>query len=158
MKVRNGFISNSSSMSFVIKDKVRTSLVVAQMARIVEKEWEDEQQDKRYFKCLCDTMQFLEDHPGFDNNVILWWTCNFPTYIFRLDPEIFPGRSSSPFHIHVYTCNNHAFWRELDLYQIENTSDEDSYYDITKLDMFFWEFGAGRYVTAKEFSASRWNS
>ena len=48
MKTRNGFVSNSSSSSFIISNG-NVAQIAAHMLRIVSIEWEEIEEDKRNF-------------------------------------------------------------------------------------------------------------
>ncbi|MFC1454139.1 hypothetical protein ACFLQL_03065 [Verrucomicrobiota bacterium] len=97
MKIRNGFVSNSSSSSFVLKG-ISIKEVASKMLDIVIAEWEDGKQDSyKYFQELTNNLEAArEDKP------ITLPSCNYDTYICKLTNG----------NIYVSTCNNHD-WTDL---------------------------------------------
>lgn len=87
MKTRIGFVSNSSSSSFILKiGKYKTTRDVA-MAMVPSREWEDDEV----------LMQKLLSMKDFDRP-LAFRTCNYDTYISKENDKFY-----------VFTCHNHNF-------------------------------------------------
>ena len=113
MKTRSGFVSNSSSSSFIILDKKMTTFQFAAMAmELVQQDWKelDNGKDHPYYE---KTMALLKGYQELDIPVFIPWTCNYPTFIYR----------GSDNRIRVHTCHNHP-WQDLDIYIEDMTQDE----------------------------------
>lgn len=103
MKIRKGFVSNSSSSSFVIaaSDKVKTVFDLAkQMIEI--RDWEEED-DKDIDKVNSLVSAGVDpDHP------LSFRTCNYDTFIIPTEVD---GKK----YFVVSTCNNHDFYEMSDI-------------------------------------------
>ena len=107
MKVRQGFVSNSSSTSFVIKEEsIKTTAECAlQMLKIVKDDYFDEDREsiiegiRKYSngKILM-AIKWLQNNIKYDGNIYFPWSINYKTYIWKNNNGIF-----------VDTCNNH-YW------------------------------------------------
>jgi len=101
MKIRNGFVSNSSSSSFVVAQspECKTVFDVAR-TMIPARGWTND-------KVLINKLNQLENGPLKMNpdTPILFNSCNFETYIFKVDDIIF-----------VETCNNHDWDNYIDCF------------------------------------------
>jgi len=96
MKSRSGFVSNSSSSSFVLTG----SKTVLEYARLMVpyREWDDED-DK-----LDAQLKSLQDDPDWNDDAAVWFkSCNYDTLIAKLGD-----------HIYIATCNNHSFYEAFD--------------------------------------------
>jgi len=99
MKIRTGFVSNSSSTSFVVTAKTSME-VFNKMVSVIKADYCDNGGDFR--KAWYDVQKpkvdgFLKRYPkNYNNGIIIPFTCNFETYIF---PSI-GGKCL------VETCNN----------------------------------------------------
>ena len=100
MKIRQSFVSNSSSMSFVIDKQEFATIKDLAKAMIdfmfeVENDWDyySEERHKEYLK-------LLEEAPEVDG--IKFPSCNYDTYIYDNGDKYF-----------VDTCNNHECWNFL---------------------------------------------
>jgi hypothetical protein len=107
MKARIGFVSNSSSASFIVLDDSynTTAKVAAEMIKIVFKDWDEWEtgenftvDDARAGQAKL-ALKWLEEHPDFNGNIYLPWTCNYSTYLW--DHNGHPAAD---------TCNNHYWW------------------------------------------------
>jgi hypothetical protein len=116
MKTRHGFVSNSSSSSFMVMD---SSLHIADLAyvMIALREWEN---DAKLMQHALEMKKYLPEECG-----IAFHTCNYETYIYRDDAG----------WIQVRTCNNHD-WGLLDI----NTAPlyEDAQEEIPYGTPFYW--------------------
>jgi hypothetical protein len=91
MKIRQGFVSNSSSSSFCVKrSKYPTAADLAQ-DMVLCRGWENDEE----------LFQKIEDCKDKEN--IAFNTCNFETYIATYD-DVYT----------VQTCNNHNWWESID--------------------------------------------
>jgi hypothetical protein len=92
MKIRQGFVSNSSSSSFVVACSDYDSIwdLAAQMVAL--REWDSDER-------LIEAIYEQHSHGGDDPENISFPTCNFSTFIHR------EGE-----HYWISTCNNHPFY------------------------------------------------
>lgn len=139
MKIRNGFVSNSSSSSFIVG--ANSTMEVFKMMLPVIKEdymgysdgiagWE-----KFHAKRIT---KFLESQPDdFNGGIMIPFTCNYETYIF-------PAMSG---RCYVETCNNHDWEKYLRVEFVD-----DRYYrnidGVTK----FVDVSTGKISTAKNYN------
>jgi hypothetical protein len=92
MKIRNGFVSNSSSSSFVLKKNdifPNSYSLAASMIKI--REWEN---DDELIKFLFNKIEKGETYKN-----ISFRSCNYDTYIIEEGDYLF-----------CETCNNHSHW------------------------------------------------
>jgi len=101
MKIKQDFITNSSSSSFIVSGET-TKEIAEKMTIIVFAERLDYAPvNKDYEKKILKTIKNLKD----DENIMLPFTCNYETFISKnKDGEIF-----------VDTCRNHDWENELDI-------------------------------------------
>lgn len=97
MKIRTGFVSNSSSSSFVVYNTT-TSQVTLEMLEIINQDWKEYDENKRNHPKYKEVKKFLKSQPNLDGNIIIPWSTNYATYIFK-------DRRKEP--ICINTCNNH---------------------------------------------------
>lgn len=135
MKIRSGFVSNSSSSSFIVSGDKKTINVLDDMLDI----WMGEpinRSDKDYKRIK----KWINKNKDFDNNLLLPYTCNYETFIYKVDGEIY-----------IDTCNNHEFY-EIDYFQFIDEDDDDyghlSYKDDT---VKFLDVGDMKLKTNKEY-------
>jgi len=117
MKIRGGFVSNSSSSSFIVKDHDldTTGKVALMMVAKIAEEWvaEGEQTTNELERAI----DFLYENLNIDDPICFPWSTNYETFIWRRsDGSIF-----------VDTCNNNDW---IDVLDVEY-SDID-HYDIRK--------------------------
>ena len=122
MKTRNGFVSNSSSSSFVIKGNCTTAQVATSMMYEImadrihwseswgkEEAWLDEQKQALYW---------LHNNLDFNENILIPWSTNYETFIWRDKGTIF-----------VATCNNHDWSAVGPEYDHEVFKSQDVHYE-----------------------------
>ena len=102
MKIRNGFVSNSSSSSFIIARKNATTAEVALfmlfevLSDSIEWESDDIIEEDREQKIRA-AIKWLDKNQQYNEPIFIPWTCNYSTFIWRNK------------YICVDTCNNHDF-------------------------------------------------
>lgn len=122
MKIRNGFVSNSSSSSFILDNKYKTSEIAITMLEHLDRERDDYnrlQNEIKKYKTLINNYPDLEDI-----NTFFPWSTNYDTYIFKHNNLIY-----------INTCNNDNFYIVLSEY-ISGSDDEFNrsmlwFYDIS---------------------------
>lgn len=139
MKIRNGFVSNSSSSSFIVGADTTMDVFKMMLPAIRddymgyhdgEKAW-----DKFHAKRV---LRFLESHdPDFNGGIVIPFTCNFETYIF-------PARNG---RCYVETCNNHE-WENY--FPVEFV--DDRYYRNIDGITTFVDVATGKTNTAKNYN------
>jgi hypothetical protein len=128
MKVRYGFVSNSSSSSFIVHDANRTtSQIMRDMLKILKAEWKEEKYNTRQ---LTKVIKWLQTHPKKDIPIVYPRTCNYETWIFK---------TGNGMDTIIETCNNHdCNWESMDFdHGNEDDHEEDWKYmkTLTFLDL-----------------------
>lgn len=122
MKRRTGFVSNSSSSSFVVIDPgLRTTAEVAwTMISIVIDNWAAWDPKWEGFSEYCRSakaaLDFLDSNLDLDEPITFPWSTNEETYIWR----------NSKGQICVDTCNNHSWEDEI---RYKHAGDDWKWYD-----------------------------
>jgi len=130
MKIRNGFVSNSSSSSFIVSGTDIKEIATSMLDIVVEDFSEWNENSKERLKIYGKWQKNLQTIFKLNNKDILegkigvcFPSTNYDTYILLKDEDI----------IHVDTCNNHSWdlntWRELDCNEIEGMNDF-LYFDV----------------------------
>jgi len=101
MKIRSGFVSNSSSSSFVVPGKdITTSDVALVMLHAIMFDWILDYSDSTDFnKDFVKALWWLYEHPDFDENISFPWSVNENTMITKTDSGVF-----------VETSQNHPWY------------------------------------------------
>ena len=117
MKIRVGFVSNSSSSSFMISRKSYKTTKDVALAMIPAREWDGDEE-------LIKTIEKLGD---FDKP-IAFKSCNYDTYI-----------SGDKDRFYVFTCNNHSFYDVLEGYTYWPEGEEYEIEDRIKTsNLYYW--------------------
>lgn len=98
MKTRIGFVSNSSSSSFIVTDNITTAELARSMIDIIEADYLDYPGEK-HSKWYQSAVKWLDEHLEFDGPIVIPWSCNYDTFLIPKDRNIL-----------VDTCNNHPWW------------------------------------------------
>ena len=102
MKIRNGFVSNSSSSSFIIKDMDINEVATHMLNTIVEdfSDWRENNKVLATYKKWKENLKEILKNPEVkDGDIgITMPSCNYRTYIVIKDGEIY-----------VQTANNHTW-------------------------------------------------
>lgn len=98
MKIRNGFVSNSSSSSFTLTRGVpfNTPLEVA-YHMIMERDWPDDQELLKQLRLLARSGEITAE------TNLCFNSTNYDTYIWTEEPD---GDHQPEDRIRIYTCNN----------------------------------------------------
>ena len=97
MKLRNGFVSNSSSSSFILTTEKSVLEYAIKMVKV-------RNDDSDYWdNGLLENLEELMQDKDYDPDTsISFNTCNYETYIKRIDD-----------YVYITTCNNHSFYDTL---------------------------------------------
>ncbi len=118
MKIREGFVSNSSSSSFIVLEPklTTTARVALMMLSVVMEEYEGEGWlDGELEDEMEKAIDFLSSNTDYDQPICFPWGINYETFIRRTDEGIF-----------VDTCNNHPWW---DYFDCGSSSTEEEYWE-----------------------------
>lgn len=119
MKQRHGFVSNSSSSSFIVRGTKRTtSQIMREMLKLVKAERKENKYNTRK---ITKVIKWLQTHPKKDMPLVYPYTCNYETWIFK---------NKDNTDTIIETCNNHdCNWESMDFdYRSEDDYDEDFKY------------------------------
>lgn len=139
MKIRAGFVSNSSSSSFIISENKYASVfdVALEMLEIrTMDDWPD---------CPEKPMIIRARNLGVDPDTpITFATCNYDTFIFKEGPSIL-----------VSTCNNHPWWDYLNADHFGGGHDDGDFYDLERK-TYFWNPAFD--IVGKPVDRDEWNN
>ena len=126
MKIRSGFVSNSSSSSFIIKYDCYSSTFELAKAMVLDRGWDEDAELVEKIEYGQAKWGDCKDHPT--QMPIAFHTCNYDTYINYKDGKYL-----------VNTCNNHVFTC-IDKYNndVEWLGDYDN--DMTGVVFYFPEY------------------
>lgn len=134
MKIREDFISNSSSTSFIMRTSTTNKIAEVMLNRICQDQLDGYDLDKKARKDQENTFKQysknLVEAPA--DSPIMLPSCNYDTYICRL-----PNGS-----VYVTTCNNHSWDKLEDLGPVEqagNGVDGDSELEMFANTLFYFD-------------------
>ena len=146
MKIRKGFVSNSSSSSFIVEGSATIAQVALAMMYEIRSDWESSNYDswdppKRFYEAL----KWVSENQNYDKPLLIPWSTNEETFIWRANDGIM-----------VKTCNNHD-WGLVGATYID---DEDRFYEEVKLEIFL-DLEDMSHKTKKQFwdeQMAKWGS
>lgn len=119
MKIRSGFVSNSSTSSFIVMEgKLDTTARVAlMMLSIILEEYEQDGflDDSEVEDEMEEAINYLTDNIDYDKPICFPWGINYETFIRRDEDS----------NIHVDTSNNHSWWDHFDCEDADRENDDD---------------------------------
>lgn len=149
MIIKCGYVSNSSSMSFICsKDDYPNVFELAKtMIRIRDREWyrvlsEEERVEIVKEENLIKKLEEAEKKGMNPNTPVVFGTINYDTYIMELEGDLY-----------VDTCNNHGYWEDI---KILTFDDEGDYEDKEKGGYDFYSILKDKMVREKT-SAEIWS-
>jgi hypothetical protein len=142
MKTRSGFVSNSSSSSFIVHDPKRTTAqIMRNMLVILKKEHKEKGYD---IKKLTKIIKWLKFNSEMDKPLLYPYTCNYETWVYK---------SKNKIDTLIDTCNNEdGDWSSMDYnfkHKDNELSEEDWEYMKT---LKFLDLTDMKEKTYKEFS------
>jgi hypothetical protein len=145
MRIRNGFVSNSSSSSFIVLDEDldKTARVALIMLCKVAEDYEDD--GSEVADDLQRAMDFLMNNLDFDEPISFPWSINYDTFIWRR------GNGS----VFVDTCNNHSWYDDLDV-DYSGEGELDNIYNERRYTMFL-DLQSMRTVNGDYYYLCRWS-
>lgn len=101
MKIRSGFVSNSSSSSFVVKPDITTSDLALIMMNVIKEDYKDREwmQSGDFIKVFDKALEWLYANPNYNDPIMLPWSINDETFIWTTKDGI-----------QVATCNNQNWY------------------------------------------------
>lgn len=139
MKIRNGFVSNSSSSSFIVHNVSSSMEVFNLMIPLVKEDYCDYKDGKKAWKkTLGKNVKRFKQSRGkdFNEGILIPFTCNYETFIYPVkDGECY-----------VETCNNHP-WQ--DVLSVHEMSSEHRHYSDDKT--VFVNVSTNEFTTPKKF-------
>jgi len=121
MKIRQGFVSNSSSSSFIVAEKnlTTTARTALMMISIIMEEYENDGWGLP--EGVDEAVEFLLHNMDFDKPICFPWGINYETFICRTPGGIF-----------VDTCNNHPWWN---YFKCDDADENDGEYNTLYLEL-----------------------
>jgi len=137
MKIKQDFITNSSSTSFILSYK-NTKVVTKKMVDIIFKEWFylDCKADEEFKKEVYKRIKKLEN----DECVMIPFSCNYETFIIKNDDG----------NIYVETCNNHR-WDNLDILKYVDMFENNDEFEKRFNEMIFTNISTGEKISRKDY-------
>lgn len=132
MKTRNGFVSNSSSSSFIIPNSNMKKIALSMMQTMIDeaKDYNDKSHYEYKKECMINLKKALQlPYIKSGKYGIMMKSCNYDTWIIERNGQVY-----------ISTCNNHD-WELPDDCNVEDLVGEGKIKKIHRDGMFFYNIG-----------------
>jgi len=135
MKIRKGFVSNSSSSSFIVEGDSTIAQIALMMMYEIKHDWETYGSEWEKPPSFYAALGWISENLDNDEPILIPWSTNYETFIWKVDNCI-----------RVSTCNNHDW----SLLGGRYTTYEDSFYREAEVESFLDLFDM-KHKTKRQF-------